>query len=71
MTYHPILAPFTPEQVEGLNRFQRQELTHPFTCPEGHILIARRESWVCPCCDYTQNWAHNFMVLTGPTDRIK
>jgi hypothetical protein len=27
-----ITAPFTPEQVEGLNAWQRCEWVHPFTC---------------------------------------
>lgn len=42
---------------------------HPFTCPalnhhEGHpsTLIATQDGWVCPSCDYTQVWAHDFML---------
>jgi hypothetical protein len=25
-------------------------------------LIATEGGWICPVCDYTQNWAHNFMT---------
>jgi len=25
-------------------------------------LIATKEGWICPVCDYKQNWAHNFMT---------
>lgn len=63
-----IFAPFTPEQVEGLNRFQTEAPMHPFTCrnrgdheSEG-VLTATVEGWVCGECDYTQNWAHRFMA---------
>ena len=30
-----IKAPFTPEQVAALNRFQQDENGHPFTCANG------------------------------------
>lgn len=26
------------------------------------ILIATTNGWQCPVCDYTQNWAHDFML---------
>ena len=25
-------------------------------------LIATEGGWICPVCDYKQNWAHNFMA---------
>ena len=25
-------------------------------------LIATKEGWICPVCDYKQNWAHDFMA---------
>lgn len=65
-----ITAPFTPEQVETLNLFQRSGVWHPFTCG-GNIhtggspeLIATKAGWRCPQedCDYTQDWAHTFMA---------
>ncbi len=69
-----IHAPFTEEQVEGLNRWQRSTTVHPFTCAhrEGHpmdpegdygVLVAKPEGWTCRHCDYTQDWAWDFMVL--------
>jgi hypothetical protein len=97
-----IKTPFTPEQVETLNKYQNEGRFHPFTCKndgdEKHILyefhkefpnvnyyeyiekqkslgipypeaqfsqtnlIATEGGWICPVCDYTQNWAHNFMT---------
>lgn len=86
-----IYAPWTEEQVDGLNRFQRSGKFHPFTCgiahgdfdpetmepiknaalqvnPEWHkslddVLVATPQGWKCPSCKYTQNWAHDAMVM--------
>lgn len=71
-----IHAPFGPEQVEQLNRYQEMGMMHPFTCPRDHRqqtkLTATPEGWVCGhgygyrpvdlICDYTQDWAHAFMA---------
>jgi len=62
-----IEAPFTPDQVEALNRWQTSGPVHPFTCGnrEEHgndVLIATADGWRCPSCDYTQPWAHDFML---------
>jgi hypothetical protein len=73
-----IRAPFTAVQVQGLNEYQTgTDFGHkmpPFTCgnrgdgqhgEEGGdkgVLIATEQGWVCPCCEYTQDWAHSFMV---------
>lgn len=60
-------APWTAEQVDALNRFQTAGFMHPFTCP-GHegggerTLVATRNGWICCHCDYTQDWAHEFMT---------
>jgi hypothetical protein len=65
-----IKAPFTREQVNALNSWQQR--FHPFTCggnrkDEKHldgqgILVATPDGWVCPYCDYKQDWAHDFMM---------
>ena len=61
-------APFTDEQVEALNAFQKLGYFHPFTCGHDHdgdrILVAANDGWHCvyPGCEYTQNWAHVFMA---------
>ena len=46
---------------------------HPFTCPnrgDGNhrenavdlgALVPTVRGWICPYCDYTQDWAHGFM----------
>lgn len=68
-----INAPFSAEQVAVLNQFQRLRNFHPFTCGSGNrtddahldgegVLVAAKEGWICPYCDYRQNWAHGFMA---------
>jgi hypothetical protein len=51
---------------------------HPFTCPhrgDGNhrdingdlgALVPTVRGWICSFCDYTQNWAHNFMTMNNP-----
>lgn len=44
---------------------------HPFTCGnrDDHpvvagdkgVLVPTVRGWICPFCDYTQDWAHGFM----------
>ena len=61
---------FTPEQVVALNNRQNDGNFHPFTCGSGDrcgdshaktegILVATVRGWICPFCDYTQDWAHD------------
>lgn len=67
-----IRAPWTSEQVDALNRFQREGGMHPFTCggdhtPASPVLVAWEDGWHCPepygePCDYRQDWAHAFMA---------
>jgi hypothetical protein len=64
-----IRAPWTPEQVAALNRFQAEGGLHPFTCGNDHAtgalhLVAHEDGWHCwlPDCDYRQDWAHAFMA---------
>ena len=59
-------APFTPQQVEALNKYQNCGIWHPFTCGNcRNVLTATEKGWICSQCDYTQDWAHDFM-LTCP-----
>ena len=64
-----IVAPFTPEQVAGLNNYQNRGELHPFTCRCGRNLLATVTGWVCdgPGCDYTQNWAWAWMAVNQTT----
>ncbi len=62
------------QRNEGRDPF---EMRHPFTCPNrgdgGHrdmggdlgALYATTRGWICPFCDYTQGWAHSFMLAGG------
>lgn len=59
-----IHAPFSAEQVAGLNAFQSSGTAHPFTCGGGHgetqddrVLVAGTDGWTCRGCGYTQEWA--------------
>ncbi len=61
-----ILAPFTDDQITSLNEYQASGVFHPFTCG-GSIecrtnLIATKEGWTCPNCNYTQEWAWDWMA---------
>lgn len=68
-----IQAPFTPEQVKALNKYQRSGAFHPFTCCSHNdcdrqaranqgVLVAFEEGWTCPCGAWKQDWAHAFMA---------
>ena len=51
--------------------WQRSRKVHPFTCGDraDHpvmdgdkgVLVPTVRGWICPFCDYTQDWAHSFM----------
>lgn len=81
-TNEHIEAPFTPEQVEALNTWQSTGVVHPFTCGSGRrkdadhldgegILKATPQGWVCPYCNYTQDWAHAFMADLEALETMK
>lgn len=70
------MAPWTPEQVDQLNKWQQAEYVCPFSCKNEHlcdndILIATTEGWECPeqKCGYKQNWAHDFMADPAALER--
>lgn len=68
-------APWSAQQVDALNLFQRDKFIHPFTCPDHHEgdrdLIATRKGWICCHCDYTQTWAHAYMASKTAAERAK
>jgi hypothetical protein len=59
-------APWTGNEVDSLNAYQKAGFVHPFTCGSGKhptsSLVAKPDGWHCEHCDYTQNWAHEFMA---------
>ena len=70
-----IEPPWTKEQVDALNEYQRTGWMHPFTCMNrgdgkhnydiGNdlgVLVAYSDGWRCPSCGYRQRWAHEFMA---------
>jgi len=56
-------APFTDEQVKLLERYQKCESVHPFTCFfDTSELVPSVMGWFCTQCDYTQAWCHAMMI---------
>lgn len=65
-------TPWAEELVRTLNATQRSRRVHPYTCEnrgDGNhpfepeygdtgVLRATENGWICPYCDYTQDWAH-------------
>lgn len=58
-----IQPPWSPDQVDNINRWQNSGLFHPFTCSNGHTLVATPQGLVCEQDpDYHQNWVWDFML---------
>ena len=54
-------APWTGAQVRRLENRQANERMHPYTCGTDSRhgdLVPTTRGWVCPRCDYVQDWAH-------------
>jgi hypothetical protein len=72
-------APWSDEEVKALNRFQGYGFVHPFTCGNDHgtqddrVLVATKDGWICPGCDYKQTWAYEIMFepLVNPLDSLQ
>lgn len=53
-----VRAPWTRAHVTWLNELQRSGKVHPWTCGNCRAnLVATVRGWICPYCDYTQDWA--------------
>lgn len=64
---------FSPDEIASLFTYQLDGQFHLFTCgnrDDGNhrivggdlgMLIPTRDGWICPFCDYRQDWAHDFM----------
>lgn len=65
-----IRAPFTPEQVGKLNRWQQAGTVHEATCPNEHtgsrILYATSSGLRCRMCGYHQTFAPRVMLEKPP-----
>lgn len=59
---------FTKQKVVELWNHQFNSGFHPYTCEnrEDHpvlagdkgVLVPTVRGWICPFCDYTQDWSH-------------
>lgn len=60
-----VKAPWSEAQIDALERFQHLDGVHPFTCPEhsNRELVATHRGWICRYCNYTQDWANDFMMM--------
>ena len=70
-----INAPWSAAEVDALNRFQRADHVHPFTCPHhtdniNRTLFATSAGWLCPHCAYQQDWAHRAMLAEPDTPKL-
>ena len=74
------MTTFSPDEVVHLFNHQMEHRFHPFTCAnrgDGKhrevgtdlgMLFPTVRGWICPFCDYTQDWAHAFMKSEKPTN---
>lgn len=73
-------APWTQAEVDALNARQDDFRFHPYTCGSGHRtdekhldgegrLVATVNGWMCPYCDYRQDWAHVVDTELSPEQR--
>lgn len=68
-----IVAPWTPDQVDALNRWQATDWVHPFTCvgcTPCRVLHATARGWTCAFCGHEQAWAHDFMAKEPPPNPL-
>lgn len=71
---------FTSDIVANLWKYQLGGKMHPFTCAnrgDGHhrvigsdlgMLIPTVKGWICPFCNYVQDWSHDFMADGSAND---
>lgn len=56
-------APWTTDQVNSLNAYQRYGYVHPYTSENGNVLIATKDGWVEEeDGPVVQDWAHEFSL---------
>jgi hypothetical protein len=82
----PVFTPDEVVNLDHYQRSEQQwakQPMHPFTCPNrgngqhrtmgGDLgaLIPTVRGWICPFCDYTQDWAHDFMKGDAGTSTLK
>jgi hypothetical protein len=56
-----IFSPWSHDEVDNLNKRQKINNLHPYTCGDcGKDLVAYFSGWRCSDieCKYRQNWAH-------------
>ena len=59
----PVKAPWTEDQVNSANEFQKAGIFHPYTCGKCRDdLVATPEGWKCSCGQWHQDWAEPMML---------
>lgn len=57
----PSEAPYLPMPMHPFTCANRGD--HPEIAGDKGILVPTTRGWICPICDYTQDWAHDFMKV--------
>ena len=66
---HPMTCPNRNDGVvfdEAKCEFDTSGATHSTAGGDRGILIATQAGWVCPHCEYTQDWAHSLATKPMP-----
>lgn len=61
---HPQEAPHLPMPMHPFTCGNRDD--HPEIAGDKGVLVPTTRGWICPICDYTQDWAHDFMFREPP-----
>jgi len=51
--------PWTKEEVEALDKWQKNPEVHPYTCDCGKVMTATPDGLRCDC-GYKQTWCHDY-----------
>jgi len=58
--FDPDKSPGVPPQMHPFTCGKRDD--HPVVAGDKGVLVPTIYGWICPFCDYTQDWAHPFMM---------
>lgn len=60
---------FHPFTCVNRNNDAHRAYAETHALPDHGILVARRDGWFCPVCDYRQGWTHPFMAAPNTPDQ--
>ncbi len=65
-----IFAPFSIQQLKGLQDWQDCDWVHPFTCCSHVPMKVKTEGFICSECNNIQTWAFDFMSDGAPPNPL-